>query len=175
LYVLECGSAGLYICNSSYSRQETLPGHHLFDNTHTSATRRPRLPTPPRCTLTFCAPHAHPLLPTAMAFVSYGFVLVRVRVRPKSTLPSAVGQQYKARRQRAREFALDICTRPFSEWLLRQQSPIWKGCAVLLGCGSMVPKEISRSSLFLEASKNVFFHLAPSIIPEGEQVTVHSL
>jgi hypothetical protein len=28
---------------------------------------------------TFCAPHAHPLLPTAMAFVSYGFVLVRVR------------------------------------------------------------------------------------------------
>jgi hypothetical protein len=30
-------------------------------------------------TLTFCAPHAHPLLPTAMAFVSYGFVLVRVR------------------------------------------------------------------------------------------------
>jgi hypothetical protein len=28
----------------------------------------------------FCAPHAHPVLTTAMAFVSYGFVLVRVRV-----------------------------------------------------------------------------------------------
>jgi hypothetical protein len=55
-------------------------------HTHTSATRRPRLPTPPRCTLTFCAPHAHPLLPTAMAFVSYGFVLVRVRVQAVYTL-----------------------------------------------------------------------------------------
>jgi hypothetical protein len=34
----------------------------------------------PRHTPTFCAPHAHPLLPTAMACVSYGFVLVRVCV-----------------------------------------------------------------------------------------------
>jgi hypothetical protein len=42
-------------------------------NTHTSATRHPHLPTPPQKILTFCAPHAHPLLPTAMAFVSYGF------------------------------------------------------------------------------------------------------
>ena len=33
------------------------------------------------CAASFCAPHAHPLLPTAMAFVSDGFVLVRVRVR----------------------------------------------------------------------------------------------
>jgi hypothetical protein len=49
------------------------------DNTHTSATRHLRLPTPPQHTLTFCAPHAHPLPPTSMAFVSYGFVLVRVR------------------------------------------------------------------------------------------------
>jgi hypothetical protein len=45
-------------------------------HTHTSATRHPRLPTLPQHTLTFCAPHAHPLLPTAMAFVSYGLVLV---------------------------------------------------------------------------------------------------
>jgi hypothetical protein len=44
------------------------------DNTHTSATRHPRLPTPSQHNLTFCAPHAHPLLPSAMAFVSYGFV-----------------------------------------------------------------------------------------------------
>jgi hypothetical protein len=32
-------------------------------------------------TLTFCAPHAHPLLPTAMAFVPHGFVLVEVEVQ----------------------------------------------------------------------------------------------
>jgi hypothetical protein len=36
---------------------------------HPSTTRHPRLPTPPHYTLTCCAPHAHPLLPTAMAFV----------------------------------------------------------------------------------------------------------
>jgi hypothetical protein len=48
---------------------------------HTSATRHPRLPIPPHRALTFCAPHAHPLLSTVMAFVSYGSVLVLVRVR----------------------------------------------------------------------------------------------
>ena len=38
---------------------------------------------PPQCTLSFYMPHAHPLdLLTAMAFVSYGFVLARVRVWP---------------------------------------------------------------------------------------------
>ena len=40
----------------------------------------PRRRTPPHRTLTCCAPHAHPLLPTAMAFVPYGFVLVKVQV-----------------------------------------------------------------------------------------------
>jgi hypothetical protein len=45
------------------------------DNTLTGATRHPRLPTPPQHTLTFCAPHARPLQPTAVAYVSYGFVL----------------------------------------------------------------------------------------------------
>jgi hypothetical protein len=38
------------------------------------------VPTPPHFALTFCAPHAHPLLPTAMTFVSYGFCIVQVRV-----------------------------------------------------------------------------------------------
>jgi hypothetical protein len=52
--------------------------------THTQTPRNTRAclhHSPPQHTITFCAPHAHPLLPTAMAFVSYGFVLVRVRVR----------------------------------------------------------------------------------------------
>jgi hypothetical protein len=106
---LEYGSAGLYFYNSSYSRQKTLPGHHLF------ALNQPCL------------------------------------------LLSASNTKHVAS---AREFALDICTRPFSVWLLRQQSPIWKGCAVVLGCGNMVPKEISRSSLFLVATKNVFPSIA---------------
>jgi len=50
-------------------------------HTHPSATRHPRLPTPPHNTLTCCAPHVHPLLTTAMAFVPYGFVLVQVQVQ----------------------------------------------------------------------------------------------
>jgi hypothetical protein len=37
-------------------------------------------------TLTCCAPHAHPLLPTAMAFVPYGFVLVQVQVHLTSLM-----------------------------------------------------------------------------------------
>jgi hypothetical protein len=52
---------------------------------HTSATWHPRLPahaTPSRAGLVpYAHPDAHPLQPTAMAFVSNGFVLVRVRVR----------------------------------------------------------------------------------------------
>jgi len=52
-------------------------------HTHPSATRHPRLPIPTHHTLTCCAPHAHPLLPTAMAFVPYGLVLAQVQ-RPAS-------------------------------------------------------------------------------------------
>jgi hypothetical protein len=58
--------------------------------THTQAPRDARA-TPAHSELlrTACAPHAHPLLPTVMAFVSYGFVLIRVRVRKaKSALGS---------------------------------------------------------------------------------------
>jgi hypothetical protein len=44
------------------------------DNTHTQAPRDTRA-CPSHRTLTYCAPHAHPLLFTAMAFVPYGFVL----------------------------------------------------------------------------------------------------
>jgi hypothetical protein len=33
------------------------------------------LPTPPHHAMAFCAPHTHPFLPTAMAFVPFCFVL----------------------------------------------------------------------------------------------------
>jgi hypothetical protein len=39
---------------------------------------------PPPSRLTFRATHARPLQPAALAFVSYGFVLVRVRVRGRA-------------------------------------------------------------------------------------------
>jgi hypothetical protein len=54
--------------------------------THTPKRHATPAPaTPPHHTLTCCAPHAHPLLPTAMAFVPYGFVLVQVQVFQKNT------------------------------------------------------------------------------------------
>ena len=64
--------------------------------THTHTTQVPRdirtSPTPPRSVLIFRAPHARRLLPTAMAFVSYGFVLVRVRVRAGNHPDNSAGQ-----------------------------------------------------------------------------------
>ena len=62
--------------------------------TTTSASRYPRLPPLPHPALTCCTPHAHPLLPTAMAFVPYGFVLVQVQVHSAPTphtVPRALG------------------------------------------------------------------------------------
>ena len=53
------------LCLSVVCRGASKTTHTL----HPSATRHPRLPTPPHHTLICCAPHAHPLLPTAMAFV----------------------------------------------------------------------------------------------------------
>jgi hypothetical protein len=76
LHTTPCGEAPH---KESWRRQTAQRG--FKDNTHTSATRHLRQPTRPQHTLTFCAPHSHPLLSTAITFVSYGFVLVRVRVR----------------------------------------------------------------------------------------------
>jgi hypothetical protein len=61
--------------------EEEISEGPLCQLTHPSATQHPRLPAPPHQTLTCCATHAHPLLPTAKAFVPYGFVLVQVKVR----------------------------------------------------------------------------------------------
>jgi hypothetical protein len=40
----------------------------------TSATRHPRIPPPSHRALAFCAPYTHPLPPTTMLCLSYGFV-----------------------------------------------------------------------------------------------------
>jgi hypothetical protein len=69
----------------SKHRRPPLPPQRMQEarkrqHTPPSATRHPRLPIPPHHTLTCCAPHAHPLLPAATAFVPYGFVLVQVQV-----------------------------------------------------------------------------------------------
>merc|ERR1719329_1519113 len=63
------------------------------DKTHTHTPRDTRAcPHHPITLLTFCAPHAHPLLPTAMAFVPYGFVLVQVQVQTAPYMPlSGIG------------------------------------------------------------------------------------
>jgi hypothetical protein len=68
-------------------------------HTHPSATRHPHLPTPntTHCTMTCCAPLAHPLLPTAMAFVPHvGFVpvLFQFRVRTQLTAQPTPERQW---------------------------------------------------------------------------------
>jgi hypothetical protein len=41
-------------------------------STHTITTRHPCLPTPPQHTMTFCAPHAHPLYPQQWSLCHMG-------------------------------------------------------------------------------------------------------
>ena len=59
-------------------RREVLAPHVVWGLS--AVPRDVRSPMPPLSTLTARATHARPLLPAALASVSYGFVLVRVRV-----------------------------------------------------------------------------------------------
>jgi hypothetical protein len=58
----------------------------LHTYAHISATRHSRVLTPPNHALAFCAPHAHRLLPTAVAFVSYGFFISTSSIRKEDML-----------------------------------------------------------------------------------------
>jgi hypothetical protein len=68
------------------------------DSTHTSAMRHPRLRTLPHRTLTFCALHVHPFLPTATAFVPHWVVLARVywNVKRKTVATAEMQAQDKS-------------------------------------------------------------------------------
>jgi hypothetical protein len=78
-----CYLLNSFDCNTTQRKLTTPDSQKGFkDNIHTQAPRDTRAcPPPPHHTLTCCKPHAHPLLPTAMAFVSHGFVLVQVQVQ----------------------------------------------------------------------------------------------
>jgi hypothetical protein len=76
---------------------------------HLELASWPRLPTPLQHSLTFFAPHAHPPRPTAMVFVSYGFVLVRVRVRwPRRLTSMQVCQCALSRRKSSAETRVHV-------------------------------------------------------------------
>jgi hypothetical protein len=64
------GAVG-FLCRKRLQRQHTHKRHATPASVYTQ----------PHRTLTSCAPHTHPFLHTAMAFVPYGFVLIQVQVQ----------------------------------------------------------------------------------------------